>query len=107
MILQVLLYMEKLDRRQDPFRKDRHQNCTSSERHAFQGTRESRHRRPSCQCDENAMEQKEWGKLLQMLRSKGIPLLRLSQSDGTVKMAVVARDPETKYITLSQVCADG
>ncbi|KAK3167402.1 hypothetical protein OEA41_010529, partial [Lepraria neglecta] len=107
MVLQVLFYMEKLDRRQDPFRKDRHQNCTSSECHVFQGTGESRHRRPSCECDEIAMEKKEWGKLLQILGSKGIPLLRLSQSDGTVKMAVVARDPKTKYIALSHVWADG
>ena len=107
MVLQVLLYIEKLDRRQDSFRKDRHQNCTSSECHAFQGTRESRHRRPSCECDEISMEEKEWGKLLQILRSKGIPLLRLSQSDGTVKIAVVAGDPKTKYIALSHVWADG
>ena len=105
--LTVRFYLEKLDRRQDPHRKDRHLNCSRSECHALKAPDTSQHRGPLCDCDEIAIGDEDWGNLLQILQSDSIPLLRLTCGSGNVKLEVVRKDSQSKYIALSHLWADG
>ncbi|MCJ1275461.1 hypothetical protein MMC21_003264 [Puttea exsequens] len=103
----VFFYLEKLDRRQDPLRKDRHLNCSKIECCALKAPSKPQHRNPLCDCTEIAIEDENWRKLLQFLESKSIPLLRLTYEGGNVKIEVVRKDSQSRYIALSHVWADG
>lgn len=105
--LTVRFYLEKLDRRQDPHRKDRHLNCPRSECYALKPPNTSQHRDPLCGCAEIAIEDEDWGNLFQILQSDSIPLLRLTCDGGNVKVEVVRKDSQSKYVALSHVWADG
>ena len=103
----VFFYLEKLDRRQDPLRKDRHLNCSHSDCYALKAPAKSQHRDNLCDCAEIAVEEEDWRKLLQILQSNSIPLLRLNRNGGNIKMEVVRKDSQSKYVALSHVWADG
>jgi hypothetical protein len=103
----VFFYLEKMDRRQDPLRKDRHLNCSHSKCYALKAPTKSQHRDPLCDCAEIAIEEKDWRRLLQILESNSIPLLRLTRNGGNLKMEVVRKDSQSKYVALSHVWADG
>ena len=104
---EVFFYLEKMDRRQDPLRKDRHLNCSYSECYALKAPTKSQHRDPLCDCAEIAIEEEDWRRLLQILQSNSIPLLRLNRNGGDLKMEVVRKDSQSKYVALSHVWADG
>jgi len=103
----VFLYLEKMDRRQDPLRKDRHLQCSHSECYALKAPTKPQHRDPLCECAEIAIEQEDWRTLLQILQSYSIPLLRLTRNGGNLKIEVVRKDSKSKYVALSHVWADG
>ena len=103
----VFFYLEKMDRRQDPLRKNRHLNCSYSECYALKAPIKSQHRDPFCDCAEIAIEEGDWRRLLQILQSNSIPLLRLNRHGGNLKMEVVRKDSQSKYVALSHVWADG
>lgn len=103
----VFYYLEKMDRRQDPRRKDRHLNCLHSNCYALNAPIKPQHRDPLCDCAEIALEEEDWCRLLQILESNSIPLLRLIRNGENPKMEVVRKDSQSKYVALSHVWADG
>ena len=103
----VFFYLEKMDRRQDPLRKDRHLNCSHSECYALNAPTKPQHRDPLCDCAEIAIDEEGWRRLLDILQSNSIPLLRLTRNGENLKMEVVRKDSQSKYVALSHVWADG
>lgn len=105
--LQCLLYMEKLEKPRPPSPIDRHQDCNVSECRGLLAPDEPQHRYPYCQCDEVKFKSTDWAGLTQIVNSHKVPVLCLNDRNGMIEMEVAVSNPNTKYIALSHVWADG
>lgn len=105
--LQSLAFLSRMNRSEIP--RD-HSVCTSSLCSAYQittTTYQPKHRHSHCRCDEAAPNIKE---IYNALQKGELPLLELTQTNGTLEslnIEVVTYTPETPYVAISHVWADG
>lgn len=87
-----------------------HLACTTSLCSALQvdlATYQTKHRRASCNCLDAILNIDD---VVTLLRSQKLPLLKITQKDEhleSLKVEVVAYTPETRYVAISHVWADG
>ncbi len=105
-LLQVALYLEKLNKQKNPLHKGRHQNCDTSECRKDLPSPGSHHRRPECDCSEVRIDEVQKIDIFSMLRLDTVPLLSLSRTNDVVSVSVVPESRGTKYTALSHVWAD-
>lgn len=87
-----------------------HLTCTTSLCSSFQldlAKYQTKHRQPCCRCPDAAPNIDD---VVTLLRSGKLPLLQITQANGdleSLRVEVVAFTPETPYVSISHVWADG
>ncbi len=105
--LQSLTFLSRMNRSEIP--RD-HSVCTTSLCSAFQivaTTYQPKHKQPHCKCKEAAPNTKD---IYNTLQRGELPLLKLTQTNGNLEslnIEVVTYTPETPYVAISHVWADG
>lgn len=105
--LHSLVFLSRMNRSEIP--RD-HSVCTSRLCSAFQiiaTTYQPKHRQSHCKCNELAPNIKD---IYNALQKGELPLLKLTQTNGTLEslnIEVVTYTPETPYVAISHVWADG
>lgn len=105
--LQSLTFLSRMNRNE--IVRD-HSSCTTRLCSAFQiipSTYQPKHKQPNCKCKGAAPNIED---IYNVLRKGGLPLLRLTQTNGnmeSINIEVVTYSPETPYVAISHVSADG
>lgn len=105
--LQSLAFLSRMNRSEIP--RD-HSDCTSRLCSAYQitaTTYQPKHRQSHCKCIEAAPNIQD---ICNALQKGELPLLKISQTNGTLEslnIEVVTYTPETPYVAISHVWADG
>ena len=104
---QTLYFLSRM--RKDEIRRN-HQTCTTSLCSSFQldlAAYQTKHRQSYCKCVDVTPNMDD---VMVLLRSRKLPLLQITQLEGnleSLKVEVVAYTPETSYVAVSHVWADG
>ena len=98
-----LACIDKRDAEQD------HQKCNTQQCMVYQndlGAYQTRHVRKGCDCEELCIDPEV---LFNILRKEALPLIRMrhGQTLGELSVDIVASRPESRYVALSHVWADG
>lgn len=105
--LQSLVFLSRMNRSE--ITRD-HSVCTSRRCSAFQiiaNTYQPKHRQSHCKCNEASPNIKD---IYNALQKGELPLLKLTQTNGSLEslnIEVVTYTPETPYVAISHVWADG
>lgn len=104
---QSLFFLSRM--RKNEIRRE-HLTCTTSLCSSFQldlATYQTKHRRSCCMCPDKSPNMND---VVALLRSRKLPLLKITQIGGdleSLKVEVIAYTPETPYVAISHVWADG